>query len=106
MRLTLPLIALAALAAPVAANDTVVVEEVRVSFADVDITSAAGRAELEERLEAKLRKACTIDSNSRYGYGRKIVDQKCFSDARADAMEAITQVAAREARGGRQASAN
>lgn len=108
MRFALSLVALATVATPVAAevssSDTTTVP-VRISYADIDVTSAEGRAVLEQRFEAKLRKACTIE-NTRYVYGRKIVDQKCVADARAQAMEAVQQVAAREARGSRQASAN
>ncbi|WP_197409546.1 UrcA family protein [Erythrobacter sp. YT30] len=108
MRFTLPLIALAAAAAPVAAAtpaDTTTVP-VRVSYADIDVSTAEGRKALEERIESKLREACTIVDSSRFAYGRPVLDDKCFNDARAEAMQAVAQVAANAARGGRQASAN
>ncbi|MEL7198091.1 MAG: UrcA family protein [Pseudomonadota bacterium] len=108
MRFTLPIIALFTIAAPVAAanQDADITVPVRVSFADIDVTSAAGRSLLEQRIEAKVRKACTIEAHSRFAYGRAIVDQKCVADARAQVMEAVSQVAAKQARGGRQLSAN
>lgn len=108
MRFTLPIIALAAAAAPLAAAtpaDTTTVP-VRVSYADIDVNTAEGRKALEERIETKLREACTIVDSSRFAYGRSVIDDKCLSDARAEAMQAIARVAANEARGGRQASAN
>ena len=108
MRLALPFIALATAAAPLAAatQDGDVTVPVRVSFEDIDLTSAEGRALLEDRIDAKLRKACTVTTSSRYTYGRSIVDEKCVADARAQAMQAVAEVAAKVARGGRQASAN
>ncbi len=105
MRFSLPFIALAAISTPIAAQaDTTV--PVRVTFADIDVTSSAGRSTLEARVEAKLIEACTIEENSRYTYGRSIVDQKCVSDGRTQAMEAIAKVAANQERVSRQASAN
>ncbi|WP_086606316.1 UrcA family protein [Erythrobacter donghaensis] len=103
MRFTLPLIALAALAAPAVAEETVTV---RVDYADVDVTTAEGRAALEARIDAKLRKACTIESAARYTYGRPAVDSKCVADARAAALAEVERVASLQARNGRSVAAN
>ena len=105
MRFTLPLIALAALAAPAVAEDTVTVT-VRVDYADVDVTTTEGRAALEARIDAKLRKACTIEGASRYTYGRPAVDSKCVADARAAALAEVERVASLQARNGRSVAAN
>lgn len=108
MRFSLPLIALAAIATPSAAVAQAGVTEVpvRVSIENIDLTKAADRAALEERVETILRKACTVESNTRYSYGRKIIDGKCVSDARAEVMQAVSKVAATDARSSGQASAN
>lgn len=105
MRFILPLIALAApaiaLAAP--ADETVTL---RVGYADVDVTSAEGRAALEARIDAKLRQACKLDGAARYTYGRTVVDQKCVAEARVAALAEVERVAAAEARSGRAVAAN
>lgn len=105
MRFILPLIALAApaiaLAAP--AEQTVTL---RVAYGDVDVTSAEGRAVLEARIDAKLRKACQLEGAGRYTYGRTLVDEKCVADARVAARAEVERVAAAEARGGRAVAAN
>ena len=108
MRFTLPLIALAAVAAPVLAapradEQTV---SVRVAYGDVDLTSEAGRAALEARIDAKLRQACKIEGASRYTYGRSLVDEKCVADGRTAALAEVERVAAAEARRGRAVAAN
>ena len=107
MRFTLPLIALAAIAAPVAAapaaDETVTV---RIGYGDVDVTTTEGRAAIEARIDAKLRKACTIENAGRYTYGRPAVDNKCVADARAVALAEVERVASAEARNGRAVAAN
>lgn len=107
MRFTLPLIALAAVTAPVAAapaaDETVTV---RIAYGDVDVTSAEGRNALEARIEAKLRKACTIESNARYAYGRSAVDSQCVAEARTAALAEVERVASLQARNGRSVAAN
>lgn len=107
MRFVLPLIALAAIAAPAvagsAADETVTV---RIAYGDIDVTSADGRAAIESRIETKLRKACTVKTNARYSHGRAAVDDKCVGDARVAALAEVERVAAAEARGGRAVAAN
>lgn len=107
MRFALPLIALFAVAAPAVAapadTDTVTV---RIAYGDVDVTSAEGRAAIEARIDAQLRKACTIDGASRYAYGRPAIDSKCVADARAVALAEVERVATLEARSGRTVAAN
>lgn len=103
MRFTLPLIALAAIAAPVAADDSVTV---RIAYDDVDVTTTEGRSALEARIDAKLRKACTIEAAGRYTYGRPAVDGKCVADARAVALAEVERVASAQARNGRAVAAN
>ena len=104
MRFTLPLIALAALAAPaVAADETV---EVRIAYGDVDVTTAEGRAAIEARIAAKLRKACAIPAASRYTYGRPALDSQCVADARNAAIAEVERIAAAKAGSGRAVAAN
>lgn len=107
MRFTLPLIVLAAIAAPAvaapAADDTVTV---RIGYGDVDVTSAEGRAKLEARIATKLRKACAAEGAARYTYGRAVIDDKCVADAKVAALAEVERVAAQEARRGRAVAAN
>jgi UrcA family protein len=107
MRFTLPLIALVAIAAPAvaapAADDTVTV---RIAYGDVDVATAEGRAALEARIDAKLRKACTVEASGRYTFGRAVVDSKCVADARIAALAEVERVASAEARNGRSVAAN
>lgn len=110
MRHTLSLIALAALAAaplsaPVSAANADKVRTVRIAYGDVDVTTAEGRAAIEARIDAKLRRACTSEA-SRYTYGRPVVDSQCVIDARAAALTEVERVAAGQTRSGRTVAAN
>jgi UrcA family protein len=107
MRNTLSLIALAALAAApaVAAPAADKSRTVRIAYADIDVTTVEGRAAIEARIDAKLRKACTFEA-SRYTYGRPVVDDQCVADARATALTEVERVAALKARSGRSVAAN
>lgn len=103
MRFTLPLIALAALAAPAAAEQVVTV---KIGYGDVDVTTAEGRATLEARIDSQLRQACKSEGAWRYAYGRTLVDDKCVAEARVAARAEVERVAAAEARRGRAVAAN
>jgi UrcA family protein len=103
MRFTLPILALAAIAAPAATAQQADADivTVRIAVADLDLATEAGRAKLEKRLEARLRKICTIEAKSRFAYGRDIVDEACVAEARTAALaEAERMVAARARTGG------
>jgi UrcA family protein len=102
MRFILPLIALAAVAAPAAA-DTVTV---RIAYGDVDVTSTEGRAALEARIDARVRKACVLEGTARYAHGRPAVDSKCVTEARTAALAEVERVALMQARSGRTVAAN
>lgn len=102
MRFTLPLLALAALAAPAAADDRI---DVRVSYADLDVTSPAGRAALEARLAAKLRRACTFDGAARYSLGQTRRDERCVAEGLAAAKAEVERVALLQQRRGRAVAA-
>ena len=108
MRFVLPLIALAAVATPVLAAPQADVQTVtvRMAYGDVDVTSAEGRAALEARIDAKLRKACTVEGIARYSSGRSVRDESCITEARAAALAEVERVAAAEARSGRAVAAN
>lgn len=107
MRFVLPLIALATVAAPAVAapagDDSVTV---RIAFGDVDVTSPEGRAVIEARIDAKLRKVCATEISARYTFGRDAVDNKCYAEARTAALAEVERVAALEARSGRAVAAN
>jgi UrcA family protein len=107
MRFALPFIALAALAAPAVAapqgpNEVVTV---RIAFDDLDLASAEDRAELEQRVDAQLRRACTLPSRPSYVVG-PLVDEKCVKEARTEALAEVERIAAAKARRGREVAAN
>ncbi|MFN4039582.1 MAG: UrcA family protein [Erythrobacter sp.] len=104
MRFTLPLIVLAAAATPALAAEEVV--DVRVSYADLDVTSDAGRAALESRVAAKLRKVCSAEGVSRYNFNRTQRDEKCVAEGLAAAKVEVERVAAAQQRRGREIAAN
>jgi UrcA family protein len=107
MRFTLPLLALAAVAAPAFAAPTG--EEtvtVKIAYGDVDVTSAEGRAALEARIDASLKKACTLEAASRYTHTRSAVDSKCVAEGRSAALAEVERVAALRQRSGREVAAN
>lgn len=108
MRLSLPLLALAALAAPLSAapQDGGEPVTVRIDLADLDVTTAADRARVAERIEARAREACTIDINTRFAYGRELVDEACVVEARERAMAALDRIVAAKTRKGRTVAAN
>ena len=95
MRFTLPIIALAALATPAVASVDAAEEQVtvKISYGDLDLTTSAGVEALEARIEAKLRRACTVDTPSRFAYGKALRDERCIAEARADAMSQANRVA-------------
>lgn len=102
MRFTLPLLALAAIAAPAAA-DTVTV---KVGYGDVDVTTTEGRAALEARIETRLKKACALKAAARYTHTRSAVDSKCVAEGRTAALAEVERVAAMQQRSGREVAAN
>ena len=105
MRFTLPLIVLAAIAAPaVAAPMADEVVTVRIAYGDVDVTTTEGRATLEARIDAELRKACTVEGA--YRYGRSVLDTKCVAEARTVALAEVDRVASAQTRNGRSVAAN
>jgi UrcA family protein len=108
MRFILPLIALAAVAAPVAAEAAAEqAVTVRIAYGDVDVTTPEGRAALEARIDAKLRQACTVEAAGRYSSGRTSVDSKCVAEARTVALAEVERVAMmQQARSGRTVAAN
>ena len=105
MRFTLPLIALA-LAAPAFAAPAEEVVTVRIAYGDVDVTTTEGRATLETRIAAQLRKACAVDVASRYNYGRPSVDRQCVTEARTAALAEVDRVVAMQARSAGTVAAN
>lgn len=104
MRFTLSLIALAVAATPALAAEEIV--DVRVSYADLDVTSEAGRAALEARVAAKLRKVCAARGVSRYNFNRTTRDEGCVADGLAAAKLEVERVAAAQQRRGREVAAN
>jgi len=108
MRTILSLIALTtltvpALAAPQSAEEAVTV---RIQTAGIDVTTTEGRAELEARIDAKIRTACTVSKGSRFAYGRTVRDETCISKARAAALAEVERLALSKQGGGRQVAAN
>ena len=97
MRNLLPLAIIAgALAAPATAAGPLVEEkvtEVRIDLEAYDLSSDADRAVLERRINAQLRKACTSQAAFPYGGKTDRLDEKCFTDARREAMAQVEAAA-------------
>ncbi len=106
MRFTLPLIALAALAAPALAAPAEKIVTVKIGYGDVDVATAEGRAALEARIDARLRKACALPAAARYTHTRNAVDSKCISEARTAALAEVEKAVALASRSGREVAAN
>lgn len=102
MRFLLPLVALAAVTAPAAAETVTL----RIGYGDVDVATPEGRAALEARIEARLKKACALEGTSRYTLGRTAVDARCLEEARAAAKTELERVALAAPRGARTVAAN
>lgn len=83
--------AFALAATPAIANTEAV--DVRVSVADLDLESAAGRTALEERVQRAVRAACEV----RDPLGRKApkTDWNCVKSAKAQALAQIERNDAR-----------
>ena len=111
MRLSLQLIApvLAGLAlapqALAAADENEQTVTVRIVHADLDLTKAEDRAELEKRVEANLRRACMRPSRPLYVHN-PLVDRQCVEDARAVALAEVERVASAASRETRKVAAN
>lgn len=107
MRFTIPLIALAAIAAPLNAAVPMPAEEVvdvRIDVTGFDLSSAEGRASAEAMIDAELRKACTVESASPYRL--ETVDARCVANARADAIAQVERLVAAASRAGGTLAAN
>ncbi|MEM1052599.1 MAG: UrcA family protein [Pseudomonadota bacterium] len=93
MRFFLPVFALtAALASPALAQVSDDLVSFRVDIGDLDLSSPQGRAELETRVEAEARIACTRDIDARYTFGRDLIDQRCVAEARDAAMAEVERL--------------
>ena len=79
--------ALAFAATPAIANTETV--EIRVSVADLDLNSAAGRTALEERVAREARKVCK--SESAFDRAPEKTDWACVEAAKTAAMAKIDQ---------------
>lgn len=106
MRFALPLLALAALAVPAGAETGEETVTVRIALADIDLSTQAGRAALDQRIEARITEACTIESRARYALGRRIVDETCVAEARVEASAKAERLAAEASRSNGAVSAN
>ncbi len=107
MRFTLPLFALAAAASPaLAAPADLETVTVKIAYADVDVTTAEGRAALEARIDARLRKACAVAAAARYTHTRSAVDGKCVAEARTAALAEVERAVAMRQGSGREVAAN
>jgi len=94
MRIASFALVLAAIAAPAAALPGDETVTVRIDYADLDLSRAEARATLEQRVEAKIRDACTIETRSRYSRDRSPVDEQCVVEARQSAMTKVDRAIA------------
>lgn len=93
--------ALAAVATPAAAaSDTDGRPSKGVSFADLDLSTAAGQRQLQARIDRTAREICGAD---RATTGSRIASREamaCYRQALSRTRERVAQAVARSARGG------
>lgn len=86
--------------APVAANAATVEQRTTgVAFRDLDLTTEAGRAELDRRIDAAARQVCAIGETD---VGTRIVTREkreCYREARAQLDQRFAQVISEGRRG-------
>lgn len=82
---------LAALAGGAAAQDISPARGVAVSYADLDLSRASGRAAMERRIEAAVRQVCPAPTSSLDLTARHYSD-KCRTVALAGAQQQLAQV--------------
>ena len=70
-----------------AAYDKPGMDEVRISYGDLNLSIPADVEKLEARIERKLREACKLDTV--YTYGSARYDRACLAEGRAQAMAQV-----------------
>ncbi len=94
-KIALALATAALLATPLAASaQTTVQRTVGVTYTDLDLTTEAGRAELERRIDNAARSACAIGETD---LGTRLLTREkraCYRDARAQLDQRFAQVIA------------
>lgn len=85
------LFASAALAAALLAVPALAQESARLTYTDLDLSTAAGAAELDARIETAARTVCRDNRLT----GTRLVDPQCLEDARAAYRERLPQEAQR-----------
>ena len=94
-----PIATIAALAAaPVSANAAGEERSESVSYADLNVATPDGQAELQKRLDAAAWRVCRYDSRGQIVTPR--VEHACFRAARQTARIQFAQVVGEERRGG------
>ncbi|MCB2076505.1 MAG: UrcA family protein [Novosphingobium sp.] len=74
--------------------------QVRVSYADLDLTTKSGQDQLERRLEAAAREACNYDKIPTGTRLRSSDVRKCYSEARSQASAHLARILEKEGLGG------
>lgn len=85
---------LVALSAPAAARDA------RVSYGDLDLATAAGRAELDKRIDRAAAEACAAEPLTGSRIRKSSLVRKCVADARKAIDAQVARNAARHKLGG------
>ena len=89
----------AALAAAVSAGPAMAGEPAeRVSYRDLNLASAEGQAELQQRLDAAARRVCRFDSEGRLSSPAD--ENACFRQTRQTVSVQFAQVVSSDRRGG------
>ena len=89
--LTAASVALVATASPVMAGP-VDVPTKKVSIADLDLTTAAGQAALDRRIDAAARKVCFVDEIRTSSRLKRHETKECYAKARASAANQVASI--------------
>ncbi len=92
--LTAASLALVATATPAIAGDA---NSAKVSFADLDLSTAEGQETLDNRINRAARSVCQIDGGRT---GTHINSRKCYNDAQSSVKEQVAAVVLDAQRGG------
>lgn len=97
--LTAASLAIAAIATPALAGPADVPTK-EVSFGDLDLTTAAGQAALDRRIDVAARKVCHMDDMRTATRLKSRERQECYDKARASAANQIAAITEEKQLGG------
>lgn len=91
-----PSIIAAALAVVATAAPAVAAEPVAVRYSDLDLSTAAGQARLERRIDSAARAACNLDEIRTGRFTPSTAQRQCYQQTKASVHEQVAEMIARD----------